>query len=186
MSSPRILLVAGSLRAESHTTRLLVAAGSLIPESFEVELVDQIRPLPHYDADLDGEDPPEVVRAARSAAADAAGLIISTPEYNGAVPGGLKNWVDWLTRPVAAHVLVGKPIAVIGGSPSSKGAVGAVTWLRSTLGYLGSVVVGEPVAVPKVTGEIDLDGAVSETVVEQLRGLVDALVAVAGAGHAAA
>jgi NAD(P)H-dependent FMN reductase len=186
MSPRRVLLVAGSLRAGSYTTRLLVTAGNLVPEPFQVELVDQIRRLPHYDADLDGDDPPEVVRVARSAVADAAALIISTPEYNGAIPGGLKNWVDWLTRPMGAHVLVGKPIAIVGGSPSSKGAAGPVTWLRTTLGYLGSVVVGEPVAVPKVADEIDAGGTVSETVVEQLRGLVDALVASADAGHAAA
>jgi chromate reductase, NAD(P)H dehydrogenase (quinone) len=177
MPSPHILLIPGSLRSGSHTTRLLLAAGQLVPSPYTVELADMVRALPHYDADLDGESAIASVVTARARLASASALIISTPEYNGTIPGGLKNWIDWVTRPPGAHVLVGKPIAVVGGSPNSKGAVAAVTWLRNTLGYLGAVVVGDPVAIPDIANTIDDQDSVTDEVANQLRALVGALIA---------
>jgi chromate reductase, NAD(P)H dehydrogenase (quinone) len=177
MPPPHILLIPGSLRSGSFTTRLLRATGQLVPSRYTVELTDMVRALPHYDADLDGEGAIASVVTARARLASAAALVISTPEYNGTIPGGLKNWIDWVTRPPTRHVLVGKPIAVVGGSPNSKGAVSAVTWLRNTMGYLGAVVVGDPVAIPDIATAIDDHGSVSEEVADQLRALVATVVA---------
>lgn len=174
---PTVLLVPGSLRAGSHTTRLLEAAASLLPSSVRTEWPDLIRELPHYDADFDGERAPEIVRFARRHAAEAAGLIISTPEYNGSIPGGLKDWLDWVTRPAREHVLVGKPVAVIGAAPNSKGAIKAVTWLHSTLAAIGVNAVGEPVAVPGIADQFDDDGRLPDEITTQLAALIDALVA---------
>jgi chromate reductase, NAD(P)H dehydrogenase (quinone) len=176
MPPPHILLIPGSLRSDSYTTRLLQASGQLVSSPYAVELADMVRALPHYDADLDGEGAIASVVTARARLASAAALIISTPEYNGTIPGGLKNWIDWVTRPPRQHVLVGKPIAVVGGSPNSKGAAGAVTWLRDTLGYLGAVVVGEPVTISDIANAIDDRGSVTDEVADQLRALVAALV----------
>jgi chromate reductase len=132
-SQPNILLIPGSLRSGSYTTRLLRATGQLVQRPFDVQLVDMAREFPHYDADLDGEGAITSVVSARARLASAAALIVSTPEYNGTIPGSLKNWIDWVTRPARQHVLVGKPIAVVGGSPNSKGAIAAVDRNWSTL-----------------------------------------------------
>jgi chromate reductase, NAD(P)H dehydrogenase (quinone) len=176
MTQRPILLIPGSLRSGSYTTQLLRAAGLLVPSPYVAEFADQVSQLPHYNADLDGEAAPRVVVSTRAALDSAAALIISTPEYNGTVPGGLKNWVDWVTRPVRAHVLVGKPIAVVGAAPGSKGATGAVTWLRNTLAALGAVVVGDAVAIPDVANTILEDGSVIDEVADQLGALVSALM----------
>jgi chromate reductase, NAD(P)H dehydrogenase (quinone) len=176
MTQPNVLLIPGSLRSGSHTTRLLRATGQLVPAPYVTEFADQVRALPHYDADFDGEGALPIVVSTRVALEDAAALIISTPEYNSTIPGGLKNWVDWVTRPAKAHVLIGKPIAVIGAAPGSKGAIGAVTWLRNTMGYLGSQVVGEVVAIPDIVNKVAEDGAYIDEVTEQLQALVSALV----------
>ena len=103
-------------------------------------------------------------------------MIIATPEYNSSIPGGLKNWVDWVTRPVRRHVLVGKPVAVLGGAPNARGAATAVNWLGDLLGRLGAVVACVPLAVPEIANEIDPDGFVSDAVEQQLVELVDAVV----------
>jgi chromate reductase, NAD(P)H dehydrogenase (quinone) len=96
----RILAVSGSLRADSYNTNLLRAAVEAAPEGVEVELFDPvgIRELPLYDQDLeDGFLPASVGRLRQQwGAADA--ILFSTPEYNGSVPGGLKNAIDWGSR----------------------------------------------------------------------------------------
>ena len=176
-SPSNVLLIPGSLRSDSHTTRLLRATGQLVPAPYLTEFADQVRPLPHYNADFDGEGSPPIVVSTRSALDACAALIISTPEYNGSIPGGLKNWVDWVTRPPRAHILIGTPIAIVGAAPGSKGAIGAVTWLRNTMSALGAVVVGEVVAIPDVVNKIGEDGSFVDDVQAQLQALVSALVA---------
>jgi chromate reductase, NAD(P)H dehydrogenase (quinone) len=177
MTQRTILLIPGSLRSGAHTTRLLRATGTLVPAPYVTEFADQVRPLPHYDADIDGEAAPPIVISTRAAIDASAALIISTPEYNGTIPGGLKNWVDWMTRPMKAHVLVGKQIAVVGGSPGPKGALNAVTWLRTTLAALGAVVVGETIAIADIVNTVGEDGSVVDEVAAQLDALVSGLVA---------
>ncbi len=138
---------------------------------------DDVRALPHYDADLDGERAPETVRRARATLATAAAVIIATPEYNSSIPGGLKNWVDWVTRPVRQHVLVGKPVAVLGGDAERQGSGDRrqLGWAPCSTGWVPSSQV-VPLAVPEIATEIEPDGSVSDAVDRQLVDLVDALV----------
>ena len=95
----RILAVSGSLRADSHNTSLLRAAIDEAPEGVEVELWEGLGELPVYDQDLDADDPPEAVLRLREAWGSADAILFATPEYNGSVPGGLKNAIDWASRP---------------------------------------------------------------------------------------
>ncbi|MGE3621374.1 MAG: NADPH-dependent FMN reductase [Acidimicrobiia bacterium] len=178
MPRPTVLLVPGSLRAGSFTGRLLHAAGALLPDRYDVEPTDLVRPLPYYDADLDGPDAPAPVVTARRRVAQAAGLVVATPEYSGTIPGGLKNTLDWLTRPPREHVLVDKPVVVLGASPNSRGAAAAVDWLRSALARIGAVVIGDVVAVPDVLDHLDADGRPDAEVVARLRHAVEALVTI--------
>ena len=96
----RILAVSGSLRESSFNTSLLRAALEAAPEGVELELWEGLGELPLYDEDLEHDAPESVVRLREAwAAADA--ILFSTPEYNGSVPGGLKNAIDWASRPRA-------------------------------------------------------------------------------------
>ena len=67
--------------------------------------------------------------AFREAVAAADALVVATPEYNGSIPGVLKNAIDWASRPRGASALDGKPVAVISVSPSPRGA----QWAREDL-----------------------------------------------------
>src|SRR5690349_23707561 len=129
----RILGISGSLRRGSHNTGLLQAAADSVPPGVELEIFEGIRDLPPYDADLDNElAHPEVARL-RQAISLADGVLIATPEYNGSIPGVLKNALDWASRPFPENSLRGKPVAVIGASTGLFGAVWAQAETRKVL-----------------------------------------------------
>lgn len=146
----RILTISGSLRARSHNTAMLRAAAELAPDGVEVVLYEGLDRLPHYNEDHDTDDPHGEVQRLREAVASADLVLISTPEYNGSVPGHLKTAVDWASRPFGQEsALWGKPVAVIGASITDYGAVWAQDHLRKSLGLAGARVLDAELAVPK-------------------------------------
>jgi chromate reductase, NAD(P)H dehydrogenase (quinone) len=166
----RLLAVSGSLREGSFNTSLLRAALEAAPEGVELDLWEGIGDLPLYDEDLDGDDAPESVRRLREDWAAADGILFSTPEYNGSVPGGLKNAVDWASRPKLEAVLRNKPVAVVGASTGQFGALWAQQDLKRILGIAGARVVGTEIPVARAHERIDNEGRLLDgEVFEQLR-----------------
>jgi chromate reductase len=154
----KVLGISGSLRSGSYNARLLRQAGRLLPGGFELEVFEGLRDVPPYDADEDGEDPPEAVRHLREAIWSADALLIATPEYNSSVPGVLKNALDWASRPFPDNALRGKPALVIGTSTSSFGAVWAQAETRKVLGASGARVLDVDLPVAKAGEAFDRDG----------------------------
>ena len=166
----RILAVSGSLREDSFNTSLLRAAIEAAPESVELELWQGIGELPFYDQDLDGEDAPESVRRLREDWAAADAILFSTPEYNGSVPGGLKNAIDWASRPRQAAVLRNKTVAVVGASTGQFGALWAQQDLKRILGVAGARVVGTEIPVGRAEERFDSEGRLLDgEIFDQLR-----------------
>ncbi|MHB8532420.1 MAG: NADPH-dependent FMN reductase [Solirubrobacteraceae bacterium] len=153
----RILGLSGSLRRESHNTRLVLAAGALLPEGAELVPFDQLSAIPPFNEDEEHTPPPAVV-ALKAAIAEADGLLVSTPEYNSSIPGVLKNALDWVSRPVAETPLRGKPAAVIGASTSLFGAVWAQAETRKVLGATGAKVIDRELPVPHAHETLGQDG----------------------------
>src|SRR5205823_4969229 len=92
----RVLGVSGSLRRDSHNTRLLRGAGELVEaHGAEFELFDGLKAIPPYDEDDDVGRGPAAVARFRDAIAEADAVLFATPEYNSSIPGVLKNAVDW-------------------------------------------------------------------------------------------
>lgn len=117
-STLRILGVCGSLRAESFNGRLLAALPELAPDDLEIEIFDGLGDLPLYNQDLDVRDgTPEPVQRWRTAIREADGLIIVSPEYNGSIPGVVKNAVDWASRPIVNSALLGKCVVIMTATP---------------------------------------------------------------------
>jgi chromate reductase len=154
----RILGISGSLRAESYNTQLLRAAQELLPEDAELELYDGLRDLPPYDQDVEDTGAPDPVVELRDRISDADALLIATPEYNGSIPGVLKNAIDWASRPRGEAALGNKPVAVIGASTGAYGGVWAQADLRRVLGIAGARVVEGEVAIPHVQERFDTEG----------------------------
>jgi chromate reductase len=174
----RVLAVSGSLRRDSHNTQLLRAAAEAAPEGVDVELWEGLGELPLYDHDLDMTEGLEPVRRLRDAWGAADAILIATPEYNGSVPGGLKNAVDWASRPVRASALTNQTVSVIGASTGQFGAMWAQQDLRRILGLAGARVVGDELPVARVHERFDHDGRLLDAeLFERLRLVVETLAA---------
>ncbi len=121
--SLHVLVLVGSLRAGSTNAQLADAAIAHLPAGVDGTVFARLAELPHYSEDLDHDDSlPEVARDLREVVADADAVLLVSPEYNGSLPGVLKNAVDWVSRPRGAAAIAGKPAAVIGASGSPRGA----------------------------------------------------------------
>jgi len=160
----KLLIVVGSLRAGSRSRRLAEAAVTLAPAGASCEVTDG-RALPHYDEDLDGEEKPAAVREAMEGLAAADGVVFVTPEYNYGIPGSLKNWIDWTSRPAFRSPLKDKPALVLAHSIAPTGGARAHSQLSSVLaGTLTPVFVGPSFLVPAAHEKFDAAGALVDEV----------------------
>jgi chromate reductase len=156
----RILGISGSLRAASYNTALLRAAAEVAPSNVEVELYHDLEALPPYNEDRDTDSPPMEVQRLREQIAAADAVVFSTPEFNGTMPGQLKNAVDWASRPYGqGSALWGKPTAVVGASVTDYGAIWAQDHLRKALGIASARVLDAELPVSKAQERFDEDGA---------------------------
>jgi chromate reductase, NAD(P)H dehydrogenase (quinone) len=165
----RILAVSGSLRESSFNTSLLRAALEAAPDGVELELWEGLAELPLYDEELENDVPESVHRLREDwGAADA--ILFATPEYNGSVPGGLKNAIDWASRPRLEAALRNKTVAVVGASTGQFGALWAQQDLKRILGIAGARVVGTEIPVARAHERFDAEGRLLDSeVFEQLR-----------------
>jgi chromate reductase, NAD(P)H dehydrogenase (quinone) len=158
-----VLGISGSLRRDSHNTKLLGAAGELVEElGGDFEVFDGLRSIPPYDEDDDIRDGPLAVARLREAIDSADAILFATPEYNSSIPGVLKNAIDWASRPHNESPLRNKPVAVIGASTGMFGAVWAQAELRKVLGSAGARVADVELAVAHAHEHLDLAGHPSD------------------------
>ncbi|MGB3608948.1 MAG: NADPH-dependent FMN reductase [Cellvibrio sp.] len=158
----KLIAISGSLRKGSFSTALLRAAEQELPEGTAMELVS-IADIPVYNEDLDGEDKPAAVTRLKEAVAAADGLLIATPEYNYSLPGGLKNALDWLSRPAFKSVLAHKPAAIMSVSKGPTGGVRAQAQLKQVLAAVLAETYPAPELMVPVAHEVFSDaGALTD------------------------
>lgn len=141
MADIKVLVLLGSLRAASINRQLAELALESAPDGVAVTIYEGLGELPFYNEDLDTDAAPAAVAALRAAAAAADAALVVTPEYNGSIPGVLKNAIDWLSRPFGNGALKGKPLAVIGAALGRYGGVWAHDETRKSFGIAGPRVV---------------------------------------------
>ena len=137
----KVLVLVGSLRAASINRQLAELAAESAPEGVALQAFDRLGELPFYNEDLDNDEVAEPVVALRRAAAEADAALVVTPEYNGSIPGVLKNAIDWLSRPFGDSALKDKPLAVVGAALGQYGGVWAHDETRKSFGVAGPRVV---------------------------------------------
>jgi len=161
----KILLFAGSLRRDSLNKKFAREAQRLLKArvGIETEFVD-LQPLaiPVYDGDVEesGGIPAGVKElSAKILAADA--LVISTPEYNGSIPGLFKNVIDWLSR-IKPGTLTGKQILLLAASPGALGGTRSLWHSRQPLEVLGNFVFPEMMGLPLAHQAFDESGVLKD------------------------
>jgi chromate reductase, NAD(P)H dehydrogenase (quinone) len=180
----KLIGISGSLRTGSYNTTLLKCAAGLVPEGSTLE-IKSINDIPLYSGDLEeSSGMPESVSALKQSIKAADGLLIATPEYNGSIPGVLKNTIDWLSRTGLdnLNVLNGLPVALMGATPGGMGTVNAQAAYLPIFKSLRMPlwIAGGGLMVSAVHTKIDENGDVTdEALREQLQnylsGFIDSL-----------
>lgn len=137
-----IALICGSLRKKSFNHALALVAMQSVPAGHTIELIEWAD-VPVYNGDIEDAGMPESVARIRQKLEAANGILFVTPEYNRSIPGGLKNLIDWLSRP-PKNMFDGKPIALMGASDGNFGTIQCQTHLRAILPQIGGWVMPSP------------------------------------------
>lgn len=157
-----IVAISGSLRSGSLNTLLLKAAREYFPDSVSYQYLSIDLPL--YNEELDGDEKPAAVVAAKELIAAADAILIATPEYNYGIPGGLKNALDWISRPAYKSPVAGKPIALMSASKSPTGGARAQGQLKLVLaGMLAQSYSAPEFLVPLAHQVFSSDGQLIDT-----------------------
>ncbi|MDQ2890991.1 MAG: NAD(P)H-dependent oxidoreductase [Gemmatimonadota bacterium] len=155
----------GSLRKGSFNRGLMLTAMD-VGRNFglDIQIFERLDEVPTYNADYD-TDPlrPASVNALKTAIGEAAGLIVATPEYNYSVPGGLKNAIDWASRPAGKSPLNRKPAAIMGASTGISGTIRAQLALRQSFVFTDTFALLQPeVLIPRCTERFDENGILTD------------------------
>ena len=176
MNDIRILGIVGSLRRDSYNLLALRAAQQMVPHGAVLELID-LRGIPVFNQDKEKTPPAPVLELKRRVQV-ADGILFATPEYNYSIPGGLKNAIDWISRPYGESAWRGKPTAVMGASIGGGGTTHAQVHLRQVLVGLNMQLVTEvDVMIGNATQRFDEDGKLTDAPTRQsIARLLEALV----------
>ena len=136
MSNFKVGYFVGSLANNSINRKLAKALVRLAPPELQLrEITFHNLPLYSYDYDADY---PQVARDFKAAIAAVDAILFVTPEYNRSIPGGLKNAIDWASRPWGQNAFTRKPSGIIGTSPGAIGTAVAQQHLKSILSFCNS------------------------------------------------
>ena len=140
----RILGLAGSLRRASVHRGILRAAHEVAPEQMSCESFDLAR-IPYFNQDLEDRANPEPVKELREKIRAYDAVLISTPEYDYAIPGVLTSALDWALRSrYDPTPFRHKPVGIVGASPGGGGTARGQMVLRQILLHAPAYVMPEP------------------------------------------
>ena len=170
-----LLLISGSLRGASTNTAVLRTAQADAPNETRCVLYEELALLPQFNPDDDVHPLHPAVARLRSSVRESDALLISTPEYAGALPGSLKNLLEWLIGDDQPGSIYEKPVAWINTSP--RGAKNAHQSLRTVLEYAhASVVEAACAEIPVTASSVGTDRLIRDPHArEQIEGVITVL-----------
>lgn len=165
MTSPKILVFAGSIRTGALSAKLAALAAKELAladaEVTRISLADY--PLPIYNGDLEAEKgiPENAVKLAKLIAAHE-GVFIATPEYNNSLPPLLKNTIDWVSRNKGGPNGIPFRNKVYGIGSTSDGFIGGARALidcrKVVQAGLGAILIPEKIEISRAQDAFDEAG----------------------------
>ena len=172
----RLIGMSGSLRSGSYSNAVLETLGEKFAGRADLTIYD-LRPIPLYDQDFEGEKRPESVKELLSAIAASDGLVLCAPEFNHSIPGVLKNALDWASRPAFTSVMAYKPVAIMATSRGPLGGARCLEHMRVALdSMLSRVVLAREVTITSTADKVRDGRLVDETSLGFACGAVEALL----------
>ncbi|WP_029280036.1 NADPH-dependent FMN reductase [Pedobacter borealis] len=166
----KILAISGSTKAISTNALYITATSRLLGRAFEVINFSSIAVIPHFNPDLDQENPPQIIEELRSTIKKADGIIISTPEYAMGLPGSLKNLLDWT---VSSASFSGKPVLALVASTQGEKAYQSIIDILTVIEARVS-----PQLISFAKAKINNEGAITdEETLIALKSTIDSFVA---------
>ena len=147
------------MRRASLNRALLAAIGETLPAGSTLTIWSSLD-LPIFNSDL--AEPAAVVEL-KAAMASADGIVFAVPEYNYSIPGGLKNALDWVSRPPPTSPMRGKPVALCGAASGMSGTIRAQNHMRQMLVFSDTPVMNQPeVLIPRAQDRFDAEGRLTD------------------------
>jgi chromate reductase len=168
--------MSGSLRAGSYSNAVLETLREKFANRADLEIYD-LRPIPLYDQDFEGDKRPEPVKALLLTIERADGLVLCAPEFNHSIPGVLKNALDWASRPAFTSVMAYKPAAIMTTSRGPLGGARCLEHMRVALdSMLSRVALAREVIITSSADKVRDGRLVDETSLGFACGAVEALL----------
>jgi len=166
--SVKLLAFAGSLREESFNKKLVQQVAEYArKEGAEVTYIDlRDYEMPLYDGDIEAKGFPKSAHDFKQLMKDHDGFIISTPEYNSAISGLLKNAIDWASRSEEGEgkleAFQGKTAAIMTASPGRLGGIRGLPIIRLILSHIGVYVIPSQLAFGAAHEGFNEDGTIKD------------------------
>jgi chromate reductase len=168
--------MSGSLRSGSYSNAVLDTLSEKFTGRVDLEVYD-LRPIPLYDQDFEGDRRPEPVKRLLAAIAESDGLVLCAPEFNHSIPGVLKNALDWASRPAFTSVMAYKPVAIMATSRGALGGARCLEHMRVALdSMLSRVVLAREVTITSSADKVRDGRLVDETSLAFACAAVEALL----------
>ncbi|SHH23308.1 NADPH-dependent FMN reductase [Flavobacterium defluvii] len=153
MKAIKIFAITGSTRKKSSNFKILKHISQYIKSDFEVEIFEDLDKIPHFNPDLDTENPPKEITLFRNKIIEADGIIICTPEYVFSLPGSLKNALEWC---VSTTIFSNKKTGLI--TASASGEMGHEQLLLIMKTLEAKFDDNTQLLIQGIRGKIDADG----------------------------
>jgi NAD(P)H-dependent FMN reductase len=167
----KIMAISGSTRQNSTNLNLINAVIELSSDQLDISIFNRLTDIPHFNPDLDSDDPPEAVSDFRKQLSSAQGILICTPEYAHGVPGSLKNAIDWT---VSSMEFSHKPVALI--TASSDGQLAHQSLLQTLKVIEADIPDSSQLLISFVKTKIKDDTIVDATTLKQVKDLIESLI----------
>jgi chromate reductase len=168
MPTKKVIAISGSTRAQSSNLNLIKAIAGLAADKFDVTIYNDLLEVPHFNPDLDNENPPAAITHFRNTLRGFDGFLICTPEYAMGVPGTLKNAIDWT---VSSMEFWRKPTALI--TASSYGYKGHQALMETLKIIEARVTDSTQLVISFIKTKVNVNGEITD---EKTLGEVQALI----------